>query len=408
MKTSQKIVIGLGFGDEGKGLATDFLCLNSPNPLVIRFNGGQQAGHTVVTSDGKRHVFSNFGSGTLRGVPTYWSAYCTFSPGSMLKEYAALQALGVQPQLLVDNLCAVTTHYDVLYNRVLESSRGQARHGSCGMGFGATVGRHENSPVKLFAQDLLFPDVCALKLKAVRQYYRDKLKREIGFDFDQFDHEAEDRRFGQMIENLRDLQKNDALHFVTATEVFSVKNSWQTFVFEGAQGVMLDMDFGFFPHVTRSHTCSKNALALIGQYLPNQLKNTEIFYITRAYQTRHGQGPMTHENVPLTLINNANETNVYNEHQGAFRVSPLNVDLLNYALHCDNNFSHGLKKNLLVTCVDQLENGQVPYFQANVPATMEYFELPKLLDCAFEKVLYSFSDCAEKIRIERIDSMLIK
>ncbi len=61
-----RAVIGLGFGDEGKGITTDYLCSRANNPLVIRFSGGQQAGHTVVNKFGK-HTFSNFGSGTLRG-----------------------------------------------------------------------------------------------------------------------------------------------------------------------------------------------------------------------------------------------------------------------------------------------------------------------------------------------------
>ena len=66
---STYVVVGLQFGDEGKGLLTNFLCQESPNSLVVRYSGGQQAGHTVVL-DGKQHVFSNFGSGTLNGNPT--------------------------------------------------------------------------------------------------------------------------------------------------------------------------------------------------------------------------------------------------------------------------------------------------------------------------------------------------
>jgi len=405
MKTIQQnafIVTGLGFGDEGKGLATDFLCLHHPNPLVIRFNGGQQAGHTVVTAEGKRHVFSNFGAGTLRGVPTYWSAYCTFSPGSFLKEYTALRDLGLQPQLWLDQLCAVTTHYDVLYNQALESARGNTRHGSCGMGFGATVERHETSPVKLFAQDLLFPEGCLLKLRAIREYYCQKLQNLPGFEFESFDHDAADQHFLQTTHELLGLRQKEAIRFVTAAEVFSGKNSWQTFIFEGAQGILLDMDFGFFPHVTRSNTCSKNAQALIRQYLKDQLSAAKMVYVTRAYQTRHGQGPMTHEATPLLLINNARETNQYNEHQGNFRVSPLDIDLLNYALRCDANYAYDLPKNLLITCVDQLENNRVPYFKNNLPTSANYTQLPGLLETDFDKVWFSFSDCAENITVTSI------
>lgn len=389
------IIVGLGFGDEGKGITTDFLCLHHPTPLVIRHNGGQQAGHTVVTSDGRRHVFSNFGSGTLRGVPTYWSSFCTFSPGSFLKEYSVLLALGIKPRILIDNLCAVTTHYEVLYNRTLENARGNARHGSCSMGFGATIER-QLSPVKLFAQDLLFPEFCLIKLKAIREYYHQKLQNQPGFDFDALDHDAADQHFLQLLQHLHKLMP-DVLRMVAVSEVLSAKTPWETLIFEGAQGVLLDMDFGFFPHVTRSNTCSKNAIALLKDYQPELLAQTEIVYITRAYQTRHGQGPMTHEHVPLQLINNENETNQYNEHQGVFRVSPLDIDLLNYALHSDNNYSHGLAKNLMITCVDQLDAQQIPYFQQGTLHYCPYTQLPYLLSSTFQKIQYSFSDCAENI-----------
>jgi adenylosuccinate synthase len=68
---------------------------------VIRFSGGHQAGHTVVTDD-TRHVFSNFGSGTLRGVPTYWSKFCTVEPIGLLNELDALKIKGYNPILYID------------------------------------------------------------------------------------------------------------------------------------------------------------------------------------------------------------------------------------------------------------------------------------------------------------------
>lgn len=98
------VVIGLGYGDEGKGLSTDYLCLKSDKPLVVRFNGGHQAGHTVVLPNEKMHIFACFGSGTLRGIPTYWSKFCTLSPTVLLAEYKELIAIGTNPILYVNNL----------------------------------------------------------------------------------------------------------------------------------------------------------------------------------------------------------------------------------------------------------------------------------------------------------------
>jgi adenylosuccinate synthase len=74
-----KVVIGLGFGDEGKGICTDFLCSQNPEAIVIRFSGGQQAAHTVLLN-GKKHVHSSFASGALRGLPSYFSEHCTIHP----------------------------------------------------------------------------------------------------------------------------------------------------------------------------------------------------------------------------------------------------------------------------------------------------------------------------------------
>jgi adenylosuccinate synthase len=388
------IVIGSGFGDEGKGLATDHLCCHSQNPLVIRFNGGHQAGHTVVTAGKKRHVFSNFGAGTLRNAPSYWSAYCTFSLPSMLKEYEHLLTLGTSPVLYVDNRCPVTTHYDVLYNRVLESARGNGRHGSCGLGFGATIERHEAANICLYAGELLKADVCAGKLLSIRGYYRKRIEQ-AGFDFDSLDHDAEDQRFMHYLDQLEKLVKQGAVSFVSESGILS-SGQWSSFIFEGAQGILLDMDFGYFPHVTRSNTTSKNALAIIDRSLKGTISDAVIHYITRAYQTRHGQGPMTNENAGIKLVNNHNETNSFNEHQGSFRTGALDLDQLNYALSCDNHFSRGLKKSLLVTCIDQLEDGELVFSENRELKRAHYSALPGLIGFS-GNTLFSMSDCAEKI-----------
>ncbi|MDO7874859.1 adenylosuccinate synthetase [Hymenobacter sp. ASUV-10] len=389
-----QIVLGLGFGDEGKGLTVDFLCGQAlaagRQPLVVRFNGGHQAGHTVVLADGRRHVFSSFGAGTLRGVPTYWSAYCTFSPASVLREYAALRALGVHPRLLVDGLCPVTTHYDVLYNRALEAGRGTARHGSCGVGFGATVARHQETPLRLYAQDLRFPAVFTYKLRQIRMYYEAKIKAETSFDFHQFDHDGEDQRFAGYATQLADLHQQQLIQLTRTQEIFASDAPWQTYVFEGAQGILLDMDFGLFPHVTRSRTTSANALDLLRESTPAFGAHPEIYYVSRAYHTRHGAGPFPPE-APINLVNNAAETNQPNDHQGNFRTGPLSVELLNYALTCDANFSAGLSKHFVLTCLDHLPNGQLPCFYQGHLQQLPPKQLPVLLETDFASYRFSHS-----------------
>jgi adenylosuccinate synthase len=389
-----QIVLGLGFGDEGKGLTVDFLCGQAlaagRQPLVVRFNGGHQAGHTVVLADGRWHVFSSFGAGTLRGAPTYWSAYCTFSPASVLREYAALLALGTQPRLLVDGLCPVTTHYDVLYNRALEAGRGAARHGSCGVGFGATVARHQESPLQLYAQDLRFPSIFRYKLRQIRVYYEAKIAAETSFDFHQFDHDGEDQRFASYAAQISDLHQQQLIQLTRPEEIFAAAAPWHAYIFEGAQGILLDMDFGLFPHVTRSRTTSANALELLKIHAPSLAATAQIYYVSRAYHTRHGAGPFPPE-APMHLINTAAETNQANDHQGNFRTGPLSVELLNYALSCDAGFSAGLPKHLVLTCLDQLPDGQLPCLHQSRSQQLPPEQLPQLLETDFASYRFSYS-----------------
>lgn len=322
------IVIGLGYGDEGKGLTTSYLCSQTKNPLVVRFNGGHQAGHTVVYK-GKRHVFSSFGSGTLQGVPTYWSAFCTFNPIAFIAERRLLD----DPTVFVNPLCPVTTPYDVAHNQWREK---KFRHGSVGVGFGSTVERHE-SHRKLYVQDLFYPTVLDYKLQMIEEYYG---------QFVDFDITLKDLQYF--------LNCVDAVKPLIQLADDSILMDTYTPIFEGAQGILLDQDFGFFPNVTRSNTTSKNAIKLLN----SSRCWSEIYYVTRSYLTRHGNGFMPGEDIwnPMSLKNNENETNVSHEYQGNFRKAPLNLDLLNYALKCDNHFSQGHIKNLVITCMDQYEN----------------------------------------------------
>jgi adenylosuccinate synthase len=160
------IVLGLGFGDEGKGSLINTVCLNSDNPLVIRFSGGHQVGHTVVVGD-KRHVFSNFGSGSLLDVPTYWSEYCTVDPIGVFNEQKALNTIGIAPRLYFNANAMVTTPFDKWQNITLDSKSG---HGSVGVGFGTTIQRNEDH-YHLYVRDLLYPNIRDIKLKLIQENY---------------------------------------------------------------------------------------------------------------------------------------------------------------------------------------------------------------------------------------------
>lgn len=345
MKKNTAIVVGLGFGDEGKGVTTDYLCTTMKTPLVIRFSGGHQAGHTVTLQDGKSHVFSSFGSGTLRGIPTYWSQYCTLYPIGFLTEYETLLSLNTKPKIYVDALAMVTTPYDVAYNRATELAN---QHGSCGIGFSATVERSTLTPNRLYVEDLQYEHVLRFKLAAVKAYYDKKVA--------QLQNTKITEAYNYIIENNFSLEyfittAKDIVEIIDIVHEYDILQRFDNIIFEGSQGILLDQDHGFFPHVTRAYTTTRNAMEMI---IKNKLPLPTIYYITRAYQTRHGNGPMTNETMSLSLQNTEKETNQKNEWQGTFRKSPLDVDLLNYALSVDANYALQSKKCLVITCLDQI------------------------------------------------------
>lgn len=338
------IVIGASFGDEGKGKVTNFLS-KKKGSMVIRFNGGHQAGHTVV-QNGVRHVFSSFGSGTLNGSPTFLSKYCTMFPPAMMMEYADLIGKGVMPVIYVDPLTMVTTPFDISLNRYDEKSRKNA-HGSCGSGFGKTVERHETleHSHRIFAKDLSNEWVLRSKLNMLADITAEEHKQ---VDIDAFVNECI---------NCSNLIRIKPEHLVL------VDGGIKNFVFEGAQGILLDREHGIFPHVTRSHTTSANVNKMLSHYIVNS-GETKIHYLCRAYQTRHGNGPLFGEGHEVKLINNENETNVTNEWQGVFRKAPLSLSLLKYALDSDLSYHHRMiERELLISHLDQLED--IPLLNGN-------------------------------------------
>lgn len=312
-----KTVIGLGFGDEGKGLTTDYLCSKSYNPLVIRFSGGQQAGHTVLLN-GIRHTFANFGSGTLRGAPTYWTSICTFDPIGCMNEYDDLIKKGVKPKLYVDAKCPVTTHFDKKYNKKVD-----AKNGTCGVGVGTTLQREEDHYSLLF-EDLSIPWILRTKLEMIAEYYDNHNSYSI-------------ERFMEVCKEVVACKSIGIVH-----EPFL--GAYETYIYEGSQGLLLDKDIGFFPHVTRSNTGTKNS------------GKGDVYMVTRAYQTRHGNGQMSNEQYEHEIKLDPNENNVTNTYQGKFRRSILDLDLLKYAISKDDHLRTTNNKVLVITCLDHVEN----------------------------------------------------
>lgn len=337
------IVIDLGFGDAGKGLTTDFLASQQPKEsLVIRFSGGHQIGHTVSTG-AFTHTFSNFGSGTLLGVPTYYSEHTTLFPPAILQEGRFLKKY--HPKLKFHPLAMLTSIYDIAFNRAVEK---QQHHGSCGLGFGTTIARNKED-VYFFANDLQFPWVIKQRLNSIKTYYEQKLLSQPKSVQEYYRNELKTYNENYYVESCLAIS-----HFYEIVPLNKLADSYGHFIFEGSQGVLLDTQHGFHPHTTWSNTTSKNAIQLIKAQLKEVL-NLDVYYVTRCYQTRHGNGPMA-ETKKVSLQNNEQEANETNEFQGEFRTRALDISLLNYALSCDEIYHQdmNISKNLMITCLDQL------------------------------------------------------
>ena len=332
-------VVGVCYGDEGKGLTVDYLCSQNPNSLVIRYSGGPQAGHTVCCN-GMRHVFASFGSGTLRGIPTYISHHCVIDPAAIIKEYKVLKEYGISPELIIDERCPIITPYDIAHSA---DNIKFSKNGTCGVGIGSTYKR-EQDLYSLTFNDIFYPSVLKIKLNLIKDYYTGSI--DVGF--------IKDEHLQSFLEAC-DILKGSVVSkpFVEKCRGMPEIPKCDTYIFEGSQGLLLDKNIGFFPHVTWGNTGSKNIVELCGT------EDIEFYLVTRAYQTRHGNGPMTNGDIPHNIQNNPNETNKLHTHQGVFRKSLLDLNLIHYGMSKDFVIRNAKKKTLVITCLDHIKNSKV-------------------------------------------------
>lgn len=360
--TEVKFVLGSAFGDEGKGVTVQYLCQKAldegKSPLVIRFSGGPQAAHTV-SHNGIEHICSTYGSGVLLDVPTLVYADAYFDPISAKAEYEALkEKIGTVPDLYVHHNAKCITPFDTFFGRTNAKVQ---KDGTCGKGIYNTFKRHEDGCITTLSS---FFDKTVSKVK---EYY----EKNKAFCLELYE-ECE-----QLLAEEVNGFANGDYDFIKEWRPHSFKEEHSVVIIEGSQGLLLDMDCGFFPHVTPSK------VGLNG--VPKEwLKGAEVYFVMRTYLTRHGNGYEPNKMYVDELhLKDKHETNVYNQYQGEFKVGICDFDLLNEAFtrHCiDNKLRlYNMKANLVVTHFDVLEKGNAFPHILNGKVDVAEYEKPSEL-----------------------------
>jgi adenylosuccinate synthase len=355
------LVIGLGYGDEGKGSCVDYLVRHEKSPLVVRFNGGAQAAHHVVCDDGRHHTFSQFGSGTFAGARTLLSRFMLFNPMTLVVEARHLAEVGITEPLRrvsIELDAVVTTPYHWAANRLIEMSRGfprtRKRHGSCGMGIGETMGHYLERPEEALYVRNLCDNTWIPKFRKLREYLSQRVDslwmhwqpcpKEVAKDLDIFeDPDTTEKAFAEALVPIL-----HQCHFVHREYLDYELARDQTVIFEGAQGVLLDQDYGWVPHNTWSDCTFGNAWKLLEFFEEATTGGVQRIGVVRGYMTRHGAGPFVTEDSSLPMPQG--EHNGDGLWQQSFRLGHFDSLAIRYALEVIGGVDH-----LALTCLDHLK-----------------------------------------------------
>ncbi len=349
------VIGGLVFGDEGKGTTVDYLVRQYGAHVVIRYNGGSQAGHNVITPNGLHHCFAQFSSGTLiPGTLTYLSQFMFVDPLRLMSEYDVLVEKGVNDaldRLIINDSCPVITPFHKFTGQIRELVRGTKRVGSCGMGVGEAMNDFANNPKNcLTMKDLADRRVLESKLRLLQRNKILVAESILKLSSDNTIVESVNEiKSGELFERCFQsysifselpIRRDDGEYL---KEILAQPG---TVVFEGAQGVLLDKKLGFKPFVTKSDCTFTNADRLLADYDGRVIK----LGIARAYTTRHGNGPFITEDDSLAELL-VNEHNVENTWQGKFRIGWFDLVVLKYAFEV-----LGKLDGIVMTNLDRVQN----------------------------------------------------
>lgn len=356
------IVAGLGFGDEGKGTIVDFLTRHYKADLVVRYNGGPQALHHVV--DGETwHGFSQFGAGTLAGAKTFLSEHMLVEPYALMNEAQVLQINGIKDPLAlltIDPDCVIITPWQRWANRLREVGRGNQRHGSCGLGIGETKADMLDG-YSLKMSDLYVGGHAEEKLHAIREKKYAEMTKLFGL---RIISEIDGVSVVQVVDRYR--------RFLIQVKVDSwstTSKSANTIVFEGAQGVMLDEQYGYTPYTTWSDCTFNNAEKLLASI--NYSGYKERIGVLRTYYTRHGAGPFPTQDDNIFIADKHNGMHPY---MGNFRIGNFDVPLAKYAIDVCGGIDY-----LALTHLDSIPSIRIAIKHNQLPGAYENPYLPNII-----------------------------
>ena len=280
---SNVVVIGTQWGDEGKGKVVDWLTDHAQG--VVRFQGGHNAGHTLVIG-GRKQILRLIPSGILReGVNCYIGNGVVLSPSALLQEIAELEKVGVdvRSRLKISDACPLILAYHVAIDQARETAKGEEKIGTTGRGIGpAYEDKVARRAIRL--QDLFVAGRFEEKLREVLDFHNFVLEHYLKakpVDFQKTHDETMAMR-EQLAPMIADVPR----------ALYDAHRAGKNLLFEGAQGTLLDIDHGTYPYVTSSN-CVAGAAAAGAGVGPQMLHY--VLGITKAYTTRVGSGPFPTE-----------------------------------------------------------------------------------------------------------------
>ncbi|QNM95592.1 adenylosuccinate synthase [Chitinimonas koreensis] len=277
------VVIGTQWGDEGKGKIVDWLTDHAEG--VVRFQGGHNAGHTLVIG-GKKTVLRLIPSGILHaGKACFIGNGVVISPEALLKEIDELNAAGidVESRLKISEACPLILPYHIALDQAREAAKGDKKIGTTGRGIGPA---YEDKVARraIRVQDLFFPDRLAAKLGENLAYYNFLLKEYFKVATVDFQETLE--------QTLKLAERIKPMVADVSRTLHDLNKGGKPLLFEGAQGTLLDIDHGTYPFVTSSN-CVAGAAAPGAGVAPQMLQY--VLGIVKAYTTRVGSGPFPTE-----------------------------------------------------------------------------------------------------------------